>query len=411
MTSPIINLIQDKVDRNIDTLRDYFNNKSQAFPAVIYNSVDLRHAGFKIAPVDTNCFPAGFNNITGQYQAIAKQQAFSYISNNFDIQSIKNIAIIAENHTRNLQYLASLNSLLQIFTIENIDCYICSLSEEIQDQINLQDANGQAITIHKIKKVNNQLIVNNQEVDLAILNNDLTKNYPEFFANLSTPIIPNPKIGWYNRSKFNHFEIYNNLCDEICQILDIDPWLISSIQSYSPNINFKDRFGFDQLADQVAAVLAQIQEKYRQYSIPNQPFCYIKADSGTYGMAVTQVFDAQEVLNLNKKTRNKMNMLKESTQNSSVKIQEGVPTVDTINGQTSEPLIYMIAGEITAFLSRCHQEKDQFSSLNSPGAQFFNIDQVLDKDLGGDLDSVKKTYWLVSKLASLSCSIEINNLN
>lgn len=32
-----------------------------------YTSVDLRNSGFKLAPVDTNLFPAGFNNLNPDY--------------------------------------------------------------------------------------------------------------------------------------------------------------------------------------------------------------------------------------------------------------------------------------------------------------------------------------------------------
>ena len=40
-------------------LRDNFNKNTPPF----YSSVDLRNACFKVAPVDTNLFPAGFNNL------------------------------------------------------------------------------------------------------------------------------------------------------------------------------------------------------------------------------------------------------------------------------------------------------------------------------------------------------------
>lgn len=411
MNSPIVNLLENKIDQNLDLIKDYLNTKGKLFPATIYNSVDLRHSGFKIAPVDTNCFPAGFNNVKEDYLKLAQSQAQRHIASHFNINTIKNITIIAENHTRNTQYLASLNALLKIFQFDGIKTYICSFNEEIDGYITLQDANFEEIKIHKINKIDGQIIIDNNKIDLAILNNDLTKNYPDFFDQISTPIIPNPRIGWYNRSKFNHFEIYSSLCIELCQILGIDPWLISTIQSHLSNVNFKERVGLDLLAIQVDNILSQIQEKFNQYSIKDQPFCYIKADSGTYGMAVTQVFDSQEVMNFNKKARNKMNMLKENKKNSSVKIQEGIPSIDNIDNQTSEPLIYMVSGEVVAYLSRSHGQKDQVSSLNSPGAQFFNIDQITNMNLGGEVDSVKKAYWLVSKLASLSCAIEINNLN
>ncbi len=36
-------------------------------PAPFYASVDLRNAGFKLAPVDTNLFSAGFNNLNPSF--------------------------------------------------------------------------------------------------------------------------------------------------------------------------------------------------------------------------------------------------------------------------------------------------------------------------------------------------------
>ncbi|HEX7402669.1 MAG TPA: glutamate--cysteine ligase, partial [Usitatibacter sp.] len=32
-----------------------------------YASVDLRNSGFKLAPVDTNLFPGGFNNLNPEF--------------------------------------------------------------------------------------------------------------------------------------------------------------------------------------------------------------------------------------------------------------------------------------------------------------------------------------------------------
>jgi glutamate--cysteine ligase len=42
-------------------------------PAPFYCSVDLRNAGFKLAPVDTNLFPAGFNNLNPAFLPLCIQ--------------------------------------------------------------------------------------------------------------------------------------------------------------------------------------------------------------------------------------------------------------------------------------------------------------------------------------------------
>ena len=41
----------------------WFRNQWIKYPAPFYTSIDIRNSGFKIAPVDTNLFPAGFNNL------------------------------------------------------------------------------------------------------------------------------------------------------------------------------------------------------------------------------------------------------------------------------------------------------------------------------------------------------------
>ncbi|MFN9914453.1 MAG: glutamate--cysteine ligase, partial [Pirellulaceae bacterium] len=44
-----------------NSLEDFFERHNKIHPPFIYNSVDIRYSGFKIAPVDTNIFPAGFS--------------------------------------------------------------------------------------------------------------------------------------------------------------------------------------------------------------------------------------------------------------------------------------------------------------------------------------------------------------
>ncbi len=69
--SSIIKQLKSQIFAKKSTISDFFEQKFKENPAIFYNSVDLRHSGFKIAPVDTNCFPAGFNNIKN----LAKERA------------------------------------------------------------------------------------------------------------------------------------------------------------------------------------------------------------------------------------------------------------------------------------------------------------------------------------------------
>lgn len=42
---------------------------------VFYSSVDIRNAGFKLAPVDTNLYPGGWNNLSAEMLPPAAQAA------------------------------------------------------------------------------------------------------------------------------------------------------------------------------------------------------------------------------------------------------------------------------------------------------------------------------------------------
>jgi glutamate--cysteine ligase len=66
----------------------------------------------------------------------------------------------------------------------------------------------------------------------------------------------------------------------------------------------------------------------------------VKADAGTYGMGVMTVRDADEVIALNRKQRNKMSVVKEGLEVSEVLIQEGVHSFETLNEAVAQARLY-----------------------------------------------------------------------
>lgn len=404
--SKIINLLSEKINAKKELVENWFSKKLQDNPALFYNSTDLRHNGIKIAPIDTNCFPAGFNNLSANSRIKATKIADEFFKQYFP--HAKKILIIPENHTRNLRYLEN------IFVLENIisanrEVKVGTLITDIADQTTLETENKNSVTLHPIKKENNQIITKDGFIaDLIILNNDLTDGIPEILKNVTTPIVPSPSMGWHSRTKSSHFKIYNELAEELAKILEIDPWLISSIHRSCHDVNFKEQIGLECLAKYVDEIIAELKKKYEEYSINGEPYCYIKADNGTYGMAVWPVLSGQEVLEINKKERNKMNMLKGSVQNTQVMIQEGIVTTDKIDGKISEPMIYLINAQIVGNMFRCNQDRDEKISLNSAGAMFLDLDDLTQEQINieQNKDDIISSYSLVSRLAALAAAIE-----
>ena len=89
----IIDILWQKISAKQDLVESFFHNYFKTHKAVLHNSVDLRNSGFKIAPVDTNCFPAGFNNLSNSSQILAKARVEDFLANN-NYQDCKKIIII-----------------------------------------------------------------------------------------------------------------------------------------------------------------------------------------------------------------------------------------------------------------------------------------------------------------------------
>jgi len=411
----IINTIAKKIHQNKSAIDDFFIQKFKANPAFFYNSIDLRHSSYKISAIDTNCYPAGFNNLSDSGKNTAENLVKKFLSNNF-LSSLKNIFIIPENHTRNMRYLENLAIIVEILQRQNCQVFIATYNPEITLKTVLTLENQSTITLYPLQKISGKLAIiddskQNIFADLAILNNDLTNGVPEILNNVSTPINPPLAMGWHQRTKSQHFTIYNQTADEVAKILNLDPWLISSMHEHCEDVDFKESIGIECLAKNVENLLKKIAEKYLEYNIKDEPYCYIKADNGTYGMAVWSVSNPQDVIDINKKERNKMNMLKGSTQTSKVMIQEGIITSDKINNNPCEPMIYMINGEVAQNLFRTNDSRDERISLNASGASFYNLENLPPKNnFANSENNFIIVYELIAKMASLSSSIELNFL-
>ncbi|MFT6332339.1 MAG: glutamate--cysteine ligase [Lentimonas sp.] len=403
----ILKELLEKFRNNKDKIDQFFNNNLS--DPLFYNSVDLRHSGFKIAPVDVNCFPAGANNLSLSSRQIAKNCVNEFLDSNFPVAT--KIAIIPENHTRNLKYLENVLTLKEI--LENGDkreVKIISLIDEIDNSLIIDLENNQQITLEKLaRNEDNLTTANGFHPDLIISNNDFTDGVPEILKNTHQKIIPSLNLAWSGRKKSDHFRIYNQITEEFCQEIGLDPWLISTFYDCCENINFKEKKGIDEVAEKVDKLLDKIREKYQKYGIDSEAYCYVKADNGTYGMGIMTVKSGAEILAINKKERNKMNVIKGNTKNSSVIIQEGVPTTDLVQNSIAEPLIYLTCGKVVGNLFRANNSRNTNISLNAAGMSFYDLNNLNQDEinLGLGRHDICEIYDVISRLSALAASREV----
>ena len=310
-------------------IEQWFRGQWQEHTPPFYGSVDLRNSGFKLAPVDTNLFPGGFNNLNPDFHALCVQAAQTTIEKS--CPDARDALLIPENHTRNAFYLQNVATLARILRHAGTNVRIGSLLPGLTGPMDVDLPDGKKLTLEPLKRNGNRIGLEGYDPCVVVLNNDLSAGIPDILRNLEQPLFPPLHAGWAVRRKSNHFAAYDDVAKEFAEFLGIDPWLINPYFEMCGKINFQERKGEECLAGYVSEILTSIRAKYKEYHITDEPFVIVKADAGTYGMGIMTVKDAAEVQGLNRKQRNKMAVVKEGLEVHEVLVQEGVPTFETIN--------------------------------------------------------------------------------
>lgn len=347
-------------------LTDWFEAKLDKRQPFFYSSVDIRDSGHKLAPVDTNLFPAGFNNLNNDAVKLAINNARSYFKKYHP--EAESIAILTENFSRNKFYWDNISVLQNIIQSAG---YQTVLMVDDQTMPELVESNsGLQLKVEQAALDGKKIKAGSIVPDAIIANRDFTSGSPTLFTSIQQPVIPPIDMGWHRRRKSQHFATYDILAKDFAESFSFDPWLISTLHQNCGKIDFKKGEGFECLADNANNLLSEIRQKYYKYAIESDPYLFIKADSGTFGMGIMTIKSIMEIKDMNKKIRNKMDRIKEGVQNTEVIIQEGVPTINQIDGKSAEPFIYCVNGSPVGAILRVNENRDQYGNLNSSGMYF-----------------------------------------
>ena len=414
LTGPLQNL-ERIILNNQTTIESWFRNAWRDVQIPFYASVDIRNSGYKIAPVDTNLFPSGFNNLNSSFESLcihAAQMAIEHTQ-----LPIDKILIIPENHTRNLFYLENIASLQSIIQKAGFEVRIGTLMEDISTPTRIELDSSNTVLLEPIHRDQNRILVDNFNPDLILLNNDLTGGEPDMFKNIEQKITPPTSLGWSSRLKSNHFNFYQKVAKEFAELIGIDPWLIDPMFRNCGKVDFMKREGVDCLSSNVKSLLEAINTKYNEHDIDYAPFVMVKADAGTYGMGVMSIRSQDEISELNRKERTRMATTKEGQKVSQVIIQEGVYTHETWGDEetVAEPVVYMMDRQVVGGFYRVHGKRTTSQNLNTPGMRFeplafLDCCSTPEPNLEADCHQNRfYTYGVISRLALLAASHEITN--
>lgn len=373
---PQLQEFERKILANQTKIEAWFRRQWSEHKPPFYGSVDIRNAGYKMASIDMNLFPGGFNNLNPNFIQLAAHAAQDAVERS--CPQAKSVLIVPENHTRNTFYLQNVFALSNILRSAGFEVRLGSLNPEITEPTEFETALGEKILLEPLLRTRGRVHLSDGfSPCLILLNNDLSGGTPDILKDIAQTVLPPLHGGWTTRRKTAHFAAYDEVAEEFAQLIDIDPWHINPYFEQISGLDFQEREGEDALAEAVERMLAKIRAKYDEKGIQDTPFVIVKADAGTYGMGVMSVKSAEEIRGLNRKNRNKMAKIKEGLEVNEVIVQEGIYTYETLNDAVSEPVVYMIDRFVVGGFFRVHEGRGTDENLNATGMSFVQLNQAI----------------------------------
>jgi len=410
----MIDKLSTYFSENAAAIQDWLEQKAEGHNLPFYSSADVRDSGFKSACIDLNLFPAGFNNLCDTFAHQAAKPVRSYLEARFSSKqySFTNLVIIPEAHSRNPYYNKNILNLKQTLEAAGLTVTIASLAEPGEPfPIELVTFDNEKVPVSIVRRENDRLVGENNEVfDWVLLNNDLSSGSIEWLENLEQPVVPPLCFGWHNRSKYQFFEYYTAYVQELAEAFSFDPWMLYAMTDKVEEVNFVTDEGRQTVATAVEKMLESVGQKYREYGIQEQPHVFIKNDTGTYGIGIMVVSSPDDILNMNRKARNKMAIGKGHRPIRNVVIQEAVPTRSVTETYVTEPVVYMIGKEVIGMFLRANSERGTIDNLNARGMEFYtycSLNSVSNTDHCVCNDTIQQLYRTMSKLAVLASAREM----
>lgn len=408
LTGPI-NELEQRVLDSMPAIERWFRLEWMEHTPPFYSAVDLRNGGFKLAPVDTNLFPGGWNNLTPEMLPLAVQAAMAAIEK--ICPEARNLLVIPENHQQSTFYLANIVQLQRIFHMAGLNVRIGSIDPAIKKPITVALPDGDSVTLEPVVRGKRRIGVKDFDPCTILLNTDLNAGVPGILEDLHEQyLLPPLHAAWATRRKSAHFKCYEEVAKRLGKLLGADPWLIHPMFERCGSVDLSTPSGLDHLGTQVEALLAKVRRKYKEYGIKEKPFVVVKADDGSRGMGISTMRDARSVAELGAM----LGARQPAPGAQDILVQEGVLTRERINEAVAEPVVYMMDRYVVGGFYRIHAERGDDEDLCAPGSSFVPLAFEQSTHLpqpgvkpGASAPNRFYMYGVVARAAMLAASYEL----
>ena len=407
-----INELEARILESMPAIERWFRLEWMEHTPPFNTAVDLRNAGFKLAPVDTNLFPGAFNHLTPEMLPLAVQAAMAAVEK--ICPEAKNLLLVPRPHTADPFYLSSVQRLMQIFTQAGLNVRLGSLDSALKKSLRLSLPDGEELLIEPMVKARGRVGLKNFDPCTILLNSDLASGTPAALQGLAQQyLLPPLHAGWPVRRKSAHFHSYEEVAKKFAKLLGIDPWLINPIHGRCGEVDLAAPAGLDCVRSTVDALLVKLRRKYKEFGIRDKPFVVIKADNGRSGAGFMTVRDTAEV-GTPCVSGDCIDGLGEPGGVTEVIVQEGVPTFERVNSAVAEPVVYMIDRYVVGGFYCVHAESGTEASLAAPHSHYVPLAFAENRQLpkpgakpGASAPNRFYMYGVIARLAMLAASYEL----
>jgi len=411
LTGPI-NELEQRILESMPAIERWFRLEWMEHTPPFYSAVDLRNAGFKLAPVSTDLFPDSFNHLTPEMLPLAVQAAMAAIEK--ICPEARNLLLIPDNHTDDPFYMGSVQTLVQVFTQAGLNVRLGCADESLKAPKALSLPDGSELMLEPLVRTRGRLGLKDFDPCTILLNNDLAQGIPRELHGLHEQyLLPPLHAGWTVRRKSRHFQSYEEVAKKFAKLLGMDSWLINPLHSHCGEVDFEAAEGLECVKSNVDATLAKVRRKYKEYGIHERPFVVVKADHGNRGTGVMTVRDAKELDDV-AHLRQRMGLAKDGQAITEVLIQEGVPTYERIHSAVAEPVVCMIDRYVVGGFYRVHAERGADENLEGPGSSYVPLAFAESNQLprpgvkpGASAPNRFYMYGVIGRLAMLAAAYEL----
>jgi glutamate--cysteine ligase len=409
LTGPI-NELEQRVLDSMPAIERWFRLEWMEHTPPFYTAVDVRNAGFKLAPVDTDFFPGGWNNLTPAMLPLAVQAAQAAIEK--ICPEARNLLIVPENTARSGYQLTNLAQLRRIFHMAGLNVRIGSINPDIKKSTTIELPGGETITLEPLVRTKGRLGLKDFDPCTILLNNDLRAGVPGILEEVHEQyLLPPLHASWTTRRKSTHFKCYEEVAKRFGKLIGVDHWLINPMFDKYGVVDLATDTGIADLVQRVDAMLTKVRKKYKEYGIKERPFVVVKADNRTSGNAILSVRDTKD---LEAKLR-KMGAAQDASSDPlELILQEGVLTNERVNDAVAEPVVYMMDRYVVGGFYRMHAERGTEENLSAPGSSYVPLAFAESTHLpqpgvrpGASAPNRFYMYGVVARLAMLAGSYEL----